>query len=142
MIRSVTPETEGHTFRSLDGLRGIAALSVVCFHYRVYMPEVWPRSAYLAVDLFFLISGFVLSHAYSGRLSASLSVGRFMLARLVRLYPLYLFGTAIAISISLFGVLLGVSHRWTLIPFAVQLLPALLMLPSLPNAAVQGKLYP
>jgi peptidoglycan/LPS O-acetylase OafA/YrhL len=79
----------------LDGLRGIAALGVMLFHFNLfYLPQAhlpFVGRAYLAVDLFFLLSGFVMAHVY-GRLLASnwrahwLEYGR---ARFARIYPLF-----------------------------------------------------
>lgn len=84
------------SYVTLDGLRGLAALSVVVLHsYRFIGDMAW-SSAALAVDLFFALSGFVLAHAYSQRLAEDLSVGEFMKARFIRLYPLYLVGIALA----------------------------------------------
>lgn len=76
-------------FRTLDALRGVAALAVVLYHLPV--GGLAPRG-YLAVDLFFLMSGFVVAHAYEARLRADWSPRRFMAARLKRLWPLYAFG--------------------------------------------------
>lgn len=76
----------------LDGARGIAALTVVIYHLADYtLPGRLFRSSYLAVDLFFMMSGFVLAHAYERKLlSGSMPALRFIEVRLVRLYPLYL----------------------------------------------------
>ena len=87
-------------------------------------------SAYLAVDLFFLMSGFIIEHAYGGRLSAGLGPGRFLVQRLVRLYPLYLVGTAIT-AIAIAAALLEgeAGLKWTLpslvrsIGFSAAMLP-------------------
>jgi peptidoglycan/LPS O-acetylase OafA/YrhL len=77
---------------NLDGLRGVAALAV-CFWHAHQLGIGNLPSAYLGVDLFFLMSGFVLDAAYSKRLETNLSPGKFMLIRVVRLYPLYILGT-------------------------------------------------
>ncbi len=76
-------------FRTLDGLRGVAALVIVWFHlgFLGWVPQ--PRFGYLAVDLFFLLSGFVLAHGYESRFRAGLGAGGFMLRRAIRLFPLY-----------------------------------------------------
>jgi len=76
-------------FRTLDALRGVAALAVVLYHLPI--GALAPRG-YLAVDLFFLMSGFVVANAYEGRLLADWGVGRFLSARLKRLWPLYAVG--------------------------------------------------
>lgn len=82
---------------ALDLLRGLAALAVLIRHYPWPDREVLllPRS-YLAVDLFFVLSGFVIAYTYQQRLESGMPVGRYLLARLIRLYPLYLFATLLA----------------------------------------------
>jgi len=56
--------TRKDSFYMLDGLRGVAAVAVLMMHADPLFRPVWMRSAYLAVDLFFALSGFVLAHAY------------------------------------------------------------------------------
>lgn len=85
------------SYVTLDGLRGIAALSVVVLHANRLIGDMTWSSAALAVDLFFALSGFVLAHAYGSRLAENLSVAEFMKARLIRLYPLYLLGIGLGI---------------------------------------------
>lgn len=83
-------------FHTLDGMRGVAALAVVERHKPdFFFGEELPAS-YLAVDLFFVLSGFVVTFAYAARLEAGMGLGRFTLARLVRLYPLYLLATILS----------------------------------------------
>lgn len=74
----------------LDALRGVAALLVLSFHAREVV-RINPHG-YLAVDLFFVLSGFVLSHAYGAKLREGMGMGRFAVLRMIRLYPLYLAG--------------------------------------------------
>lgn len=81
-------------FRTLDALRGLSALAVLFYHLPV--GGLAPRG-YLAVDLFFLMSGFVVAHAYEERLRAGWGVGRFLLARLKRLWPLYALGIGLGV---------------------------------------------
>lgn len=76
----------------LDALRGLAALLVLAFHLRgVCLPREVLGHGYLAVDLFFVISGFVLARAYDADLVAGQGAG-FMVKRLKRLYPMALLG--------------------------------------------------
>ena len=78
-----------HKFQTLDALRGVAAIVVVMYHNRVLF--AWrPSHGYLAVDLFFNLSGFVLSYAYQNRLDSGLSTAAFLRDRIIRLAPLYL----------------------------------------------------
>jgi peptidoglycan/LPS O-acetylase OafA/YrhL len=82
---------------SLDGLRGVAAIMVVLYHGRYWLPG-GPlfQSGYLAVDFFFCLSGFVISYAYDTRLQQGMTAWAFFRARLVRLYPMIAIGTALA----------------------------------------------
>jgi peptidoglycan/LPS O-acetylase OafA/YrhL len=87
--------------RALTGIRGIAACWVVAYHFWnsfipqvVYIPVATPiiHRGYLAVDLFFCLSGYIMAETYSGlfrseRLSAA--YGKFLARRLARIYPLY-----------------------------------------------------
>lgn len=73
----------------LDGMRGIAALCVLTRHTGAFWTFSLYRS-YLAVDLFFILSGFVISYAYDEKIeSGKLRVRDFVLIRLIRLYPVY-----------------------------------------------------
>jgi peptidoglycan/LPS O-acetylase OafA/YrhL len=91
-------------FGLLDGLRGVAALAVVLFHFMEIVQPDQPSNfiahAYLAVDFFFCLSGFVIAYAYDGRLAQLGTLG-FLKRRLIRLHPLVVIG-------SLLGVLLFV----------------------------------
>ncbi|WP_042694571.1 acyltransferase [Azospirillum sp. B506] len=70
----MSTQTNPRHLHSLTPLRGIAALWVVLYHYSFqYFPNLHPDSythlvqkGYLAVDLFFMLSGFVLTHVYHG----------------------------------------------------------------------------
>jgi len=81
----------------LDGLRGVAALMVVVFHLSEafsYDPVYKHLNhGYLCVDFFFVLSGFVIGHAYEERMrSGIMSRWEFLKARLIRLQPMVLFG--------------------------------------------------
>ncbi|MCU0830506.1 MAG: acyltransferase [Rhizobiaceae bacterium] len=84
------------TFDVLDGLRGVAAIAVVERHKTDFLTGGPMPAGYLAVDLFFILSGFVLAHAYLDRLTAPpgtashMGFRGFLGARLIRLAPLYL----------------------------------------------------
>jgi peptidoglycan/LPS O-acetylase OafA/YrhL len=89
-------------FSTLNGLRGTAAIGIVFYHAggRSDMPFLLPRG-YLSVDLFFVLSGFVLAHAYTGRLQTWLGGGAFIIQRLIRLLPILLPGAVIGALIEL-----------------------------------------
>ena len=85
-------------FPILDGLRGVAAIMVVAFHiFEVHTPNRFEQvinHGYLAVDFFFMLSGFVIGYAYDDRWS-KMSVGKFFKLRLVRLQPMVVMGMII-----------------------------------------------
>jgi len=83
-------------FLALDALRGVAALIVVLCHTQPFSPWA-PRFGHLAVDIFFLLSGFVLAFNYEPRFRAGFSFAEFIRARIIRLYPLYLLGLVVGI---------------------------------------------
>jgi peptidoglycan/LPS O-acetylase OafA/YrhL len=114
-------------FHTLDGMRGVAALLVVFRHTTRFFGDFGFQESYLAVDIFFAMSGIVLANAYEQRLRAGLSAKTFAWIRLVRLYPLYTLGLVLAVL----ALALGADPEkarwlpWTL-PLAVFLLPNLL----------------
>lgn len=83
----------------LDGIRGMAAIFVLTRHTN----DLWHISffrSYLAVDLFFVLSGFVIAYAYDEKLrSGSISVPKFLLIRLIRLYPVYFLSLLLCVLI-------------------------------------------
>ena len=111
-------------------MRGVAAFAVVLYHLREWVAPYTLVAGYLAVDLFFVLSGFVIAGSYEGRLAAgSLNSRRFMWVRFVRLYPLYILGTALGlltplVSLILKGHVLSVYlPAWQAVPFAAAMLP-------------------
>lgn len=93
--RDVTNPVRGKSrvFHTLDGLRGVAAV-VVAMRHTSFFHDLNAFGGYMAVDLFFVLSGFVIAHAYQGRLAEGLSAGRFLALRYLRLWPVYVVGTA------------------------------------------------
>jgi peptidoglycan/LPS O-acetylase OafA/YrhL len=123
--------TSKHDFVTLDGLRGIAAVAIVTYHF----PAFWQHTvtlfeSYLAVDFFFVLSGFVLMHAYEQKLRDGMSPLHFMLVRLIRLYPLYLLALILAVLpyawAALHSTLDGKSPSMLLadVAFAIPMLPS------------------
>lgn len=86
---------------SLDGLRGLAALAVVLFHVCIPLGLIAAPNGYLAVDFFFLLSGYVLAHVYEARLRAGrIGPWAFMRRRLARLYPLVAIGVLMGVGVT------------------------------------------
>jgi len=82
--------SEQGRFGALDLLRGVAAVMVMFLHANDHYAGLFsPQSGYLAVDLFFLLSGFVIANAYDSRFNAGWHPLEFVKVRLIRLYPLY-----------------------------------------------------
>lgn len=119
-------------FHTLDGMRGVAALVVSVYHYgqRANFPDF---PGYLAVDLFFVLSGFVIALNYTDRLAAGLSLRAFAVARLQRLYPLYFVGWFLGIGKQVIGKVAGFGQPLPLPMLATAALLNLFMLP-LPSA--------
>jgi peptidoglycan/LPS O-acetylase OafA/YrhL len=103
---------EKKDIRPLTGLRGVAALYVMFFHYSGHFNnsnpfDIFVYHGYLAVDLFFCLSGFVMALSYSKMFAESWSLAtywKFLGRRIARVYPLYLVGT-------IAGFIL-VTHGW------------------------------
>lgn len=125
----------------LDGLRGIAAFAVIFDHVPSgTLGDLIPQR-YLAVDFFFVLSGFVLAHAYGERLQAGWSPLSFLRARFIRLYPLYLAGLLIGLAIAVVNALRGWGGDLSEI-FAIAAF-GLFFLPTPPILATAGsQLYP
>lgn len=95
-------------YLTLDAIRGVAAIAVFFHHANGISHPLSMPSGYRAVDLFFVLSGFVLAHAYGENLSArALRPRTFLAMRLLRLYPLYLLGAMLGIVGAIAAVLLG-----------------------------------
>jgi peptidoglycan/LPS O-acetylase OafA/YrhL len=84
----------------LDGLRGIAALAIVIFHFMEWIFPEGPKNfighAFLAVDFFFCLSGFVIAYAYDNRMT-KIGVMEFFKKRLIRLHPLVIAGSVLGL---------------------------------------------
>ncbi|MDR3507858.1 MAG: acyltransferase [Caulobacteraceae bacterium] len=114
-------------FYALDGMRGVAAVFVAMRH-TAFFHKLGIPGGYLAVDLFFVLSGFVIAHAYESRLAKGLSPGRFMTLRYLRLWPVYALGVALGLTAALLQAFAGrdnltvaqVAHT---APYALAMLP-------------------
>jgi peptidoglycan/LPS O-acetylase OafA/YrhL len=123
----------------LDGLRGTAALSVVVFHL---MEMVWLdpadnplHHAYLAVDLFFMLSGFIVGHAYDDRWG-QMGLGQFLVIRLKRLHPLVVLGVLLGLAGYVLDPFAAEQHQ---VPLARLLITAGLMLLVLPSPGLPNR---
>jgi peptidoglycan/LPS O-acetylase OafA/YrhL len=81
-----------HRYEALDGLRGVAALSVMFGHYGVLLGLFSVPNGFLAVDTFFMMSGFVIAYSYGKRLRSGMSPWTYLYRRVVRLYPMFVIG--------------------------------------------------
>jgi peptidoglycan/LPS O-acetylase OafA/YrhL len=79
-------------FYPLDALRGLAAFAVAIAHFTTRNDYPLFKHGSIAVDFFFILSGFVVTHSYWGRLDGGMSPFDYFLRRLVRLYPMFIAG--------------------------------------------------
>lgn len=132
-------------YEILDGLRGVAAVMVVCFHlFETYSAGVVHQiinHGYLAVDFFFMLSGFVIGYAYDERLkSGKLSTKDFLKRRFIRLHPLVCMGALVGFLLFYFGggpdfAIMADAKWWQLV---VLLLIAFTMIPVSKGMDVRG----
>lgn len=131
-------------FVILDGLRGVASLMVVVFH----LFEAYARSpqtqiinhGYLAVDFFFLLSGFVVAYAYDDRWAAGMTQWDFYKRRLVRLQPMIIVGSLIGAALFAFQNFsyfpkVETTTVWQVI---IVMLIGFTMIPLPPSADIRG----
>ena len=94
LSQNATPLPDLTRYRAIDGFRFIAALGIVLHHYTRYSDnDIWKglfAKNYLFVDLFFVISGFVIMLAYGKGLKTLDDFMSFLQNRLARIYPLHL----------------------------------------------------
>jgi peptidoglycan/LPS O-acetylase OafA/YrhL len=148
-IGAIAPAKDHYVI--LDGLRGVAALMVVVFHlfeaYAAGNPHKQiVNHGYLAVDFFFLLSGFVIAYAYDGRWAAGMGQWAFYKRRLVRLQPMIIMGSLIGAALvafqhfPIFAKLEAVS-AWQV---AAVMLLGFVMIPLTPSAEIRGwgEIYP
>src|SRR5882762_7537395 len=92
-------------YETLDGLRGVAAVTVVIFHIlETYSGDRFHQiinHGYLAVDFFFVLSGFVVAYAYDDRWG-KMTQWDFYKRRLIRLQPMVIMGTIIGAALFYF----------------------------------------
>lgn len=107
MSSETIPLSSKPRFEILDGLRGVAAMIVVAFHlfetYSSGPADQILNHGYLAVDFFFVLSGFVIGYAYDDRWGTRMTTWDFFKRRLIRLQPMVVLGTLIGAFWFYFG---------------------------------------
>lgn len=121
-----------HHFEMLDGLRGIAAVAVLIFHFmEIAKPDYHDNfiaHSYLAVDFFFCLSGFVIAYAYDDKVSA-LGIIPFFKLRLIRLHPLVIMGSLIGLLAFIFDPFSNLYRAFHPIQILLMFLSSCLLIP-------------
>ncbi len=137
-------------YHILNGLRGVAALMVIWYHvFEAFATTPFDQKfnhGYLAVDFFFILSGFVIGYAYDDRWD-KMGIKDFFKRRLIRLHPMIILGTV-------FGVitfLIQGSEQWdgTKVSLSLVMLAMLLhlfLIPATPGSGAEvrgnGEMFP
>jgi peptidoglycan/LPS O-acetylase OafA/YrhL len=135
--------TKSH-YQILDGLRGVAALMVVIFHtFEAYADENRFKQiinhGYLAVDFFFLLSGFVVAYAYDDRWE-KMSQWDFYKRRLIRLQPMVIMGNIIGAALFYlqYCPMFPLVSRTPVWQMLIVMLVGFTLLPLLPSMDIRG----
>lgn len=143
MESEVIPMSSKPRFEILDGLRGVAAMIVVAFHlfetYSSGPTEQILNHGYLAVDSFFVLSGFVIGYAYDDRWGR-MTTWDFFKRRLIRLQPMVILGSLIGAFWFYFSAAPGFelvmeTPWWKLLLILVL---ACIMFPTPPSMDIRG----
>lgn len=146
-------DTKPH-YGLLDGLRGVAAILVLWYHifegyaFAANAPVIeYPNHAYLAVDFFFILSGFVIAYAYDDRIGRSMSLGNFFKRRLIRLHPMVVAGAILgAITFLLQGSVQWDGTHIATSMVMLALLCAMFFIPAVPGGCYEvrgnGEMFP
>jgi peptidoglycan/LPS O-acetylase OafA/YrhL len=130
-------------YEILDGLRGVASILVVAFHiFETYSGDRFHQiinHGYLAVDFFFVLSGFVVAYAYDDRWS-KMGQWDFYKRRLIRLQPMVIMGTLIGAALFYFQAcgafpLISATPVWKML---LVMLVGFTMVPLLPSMDIRG----
>lgn len=129
-------------YHILDGLRGVAAITVVCFHlfeaFATSHIDQGINHGYLAVDFFFILSGFVVGYAYDDRWT-TMTVGAFLKRRFIRLHPMVVLGAMIgAVMFYTQGCATWDVSKVTVPMLLVATLINALLIPAAPGFEIRG----
>lgn len=143
MATQAIPLSSKPRFEILDGLRGVAAMIVVAFHlfetYSSGPSDQILNHGYLAVDFFFVLSGFVIGYAYDDRWR-KMTTWDFFKRRLIRLQPMVVLGTLIGAfwfyfsDAPVFGLVMQ-TPWWKLLVFTIL---GCMMFPAPPSMDIRG----
>ena len=146
-------DTKPH-YELLDGLRGVAALLVVWYH--VFEGFAFAAGndtitgmnhGYMAVDFFFILSGFVISYAYDDRWKKGFTLKDFFRRRLIRLHPMVIMGAVIgAVAFCIQGSVQWDGSHVATSAVMLALLCAMFMIPAVPGCRYEvrgnGEMFP
>ena len=149
---TVFADTKPH-YHLLDGLRGVAALMVIWYH--VFEGYAFAggttidtfNHGYLAVDFFFILSGFVIGYAYDDRWGKNFTMKDFIKRRLIRLHPMVIMGAVVGAitfyiqgSVKWDGTHIGISM------VMLSLLCTIFFIPAMPGVGYEvrgnGEMFP
>lgn len=146
-------DTKPH-YELLDGLRGVAALLVVFYHIFEGLSFAAGGTlittinhGYLAVDFFFILSGFVIGYAYDDRWKTTLTMKGFFKRRLIRLHPMIVMGALLGVvAYCLQGCVQWDGTKMPVSMVMLALLCAMFFIPAVPGARYDvrgnGEMFP
>ncbi len=142
-------DTKPH-YRILDGLRGVAALMVIWYHvFEAFATSPYDQGfnhGYLAVDFFFILSGFVIGYAYDDRWG-KIKKKDFFKRRLIRLQPMIIMGAVLgAVTFFIQGGVMWNGTRVAVSMIMIALLLQLFLIPAIPGSGAEvrgnGEMFP
>lgn len=134
-------DTKPH-YHILDGLRGVAAITVVCFHifeaFATSHLDQRINHGYLAVDFFFILSGFVVGYAYDNRWG-KMKTKDFIKRRIIRLHPMVVLGAVIgAVMFYTQGCSVWDVSKITVSALLFATFLNMLLIPATPGTEIRG----
>ncbi len=145
-LQKAAAPVDTREFHTLDGMRGVAALAVGALHMPSFTHASWfgddgsLQCAFLGVDMFFVLSGFVIAHAYERRLASGMALSEFLKLRTRRLGPLYFLGVVVAI-VQMTAARVMHPNAWNAVDLVLAGLTALLVIP-IPLFGFKQVMYP